>query len=293
LKTDRPQFLFPILLFVMNVFSISLRVLSVVMLSGLLVAGTAQAQHTRSVERTIDLQPDGKVELSAVAGSVRVTTWDRPAVEMALQIDGKTAAAVDDIDVQVEGDESHLKIRTSNADSDGMGLLDLLGLGASGGPATNYTLQVPKTATLRISTKSGTVDVTGVEGDVIVEGMSASVHVRDIGGRVIAGTFSGPLRAENVRGELIFGTFSGDLSLRATSLPAKSQIGSFSGNAEVVLPADAAFNLKTESSWGGTVTSDFAMPDSAAQEDGSIPIGGGGPMIAFESFSGDLTLRAE
>jgi hypothetical protein len=41
------------------------------------------------------------------------------------------------------------------------------------------------------------------------------------------------------------------------------------------------------------VTSDFAMPDSAAQEDGSIPIGGGGPMIAFESFSGDLTLRAE
>lgn len=278
----------------MNVLSITLRAFGVIVLSGLLVAGVgAQAQHTRSVEQTINLQPDGKVELSVVAGSVRVTTWDRPAVEMALQIDGETATQVDNIRVQVEGDDSHVKIRTSNADSDGVGVLDLIGLGASEGPATNYTLRVPRNASLKVSTKSAGVEVTGLDGDVIVEGMSASVHVRDIGGRVVAGTFSGPLRAENVQGELIFGTFSGDLSLRSTTLPTKSQIGSFSGNAEVVLPSDAAFNLKTESSWGGTVTSDFAMPDSAVQDDGTVPIGGGGPTIAFESFSGDLTLRAE
>ena len=278
----------------MNAFSLSLRFLSILVLSGLLAVGIeAQAQHTRSAEQTIDLQPDGKVELSAVAGSVRVSTWDRPAVGMALQIKGSSAAAVDDIRVQVEGDDSHVKIRTSNADPDGVGFLDLIGFGSTGGPATNYTLRVPKAASLRISTKGGTVEVAGLGGDVTVEGMSTSVHVRDIGGRVIAGTFSGPLRAENVRGELIFGTFSGNLYLRATSLPAKSQIGSFSGNAEVVMPADAAFNLKTETTWGGKITSDFALPDSSAQDDGTIPIGGGGPTIAFESFSGDLTLRAE
>jgi len=274
-------------------FSTPLRVLSLFVVSGVLLVGTGvQAQHTRSVQQTIDLQPDGKVELSATAGSVRVTTWDRPAVEMALRIDGKNAVQVDDIRLRVEEDDGHVKIRTNNADPDGPGLLDLIGLGSTEGPTTNYTLRVPKRASLCITTKRGAVDVSGIGGDVTVEGMSASVHVRDVGGRVIAGTFSGPLRAENVQGELVFGTFSGDLSLWAASLPSKSQIASFSGNAELVLPEDAAFNLKTETSWGGKISSDFSLPDSS-EGDGPIAVGGGGPTITFESFSGDLTLRAE
>lgn len=294
LTNSAGRFAFTDLFVVMTCFSPLFRFLSLLLLAGATIAGPdARAQHVRTVSRTIDLQPDGKVELSAVAGSVRVATWDRPGVEMSLRMDGNSAAQVDDIRVQVEGDDSHVKIRTNNADPDGVGFLDLIGLGSTEGPTTNYTLRVPTTASLRVTTKSGAVEVVGLEGDVTVEGMSASVHVRDIGGRVISGTFSGPLRAENVRGELIFGTFSGDLFLRAASLPAKSQIGSFSGNAEVVLPADAAFNLRTDVSWGGKVTSDFAMPDSSAEGSGPIPIGGGGPTIAFESFSGDLTLRAE
>lgn len=117
--------------------------------------------------------------------------------------------------------------------------------------------------------------------------------MRDVTSRVITGTVSGTLHAENIRGELIFETFSGDLTLRSSSVPAKSQLGNFSGDAEVVLPADAAFNLRTEITWGGGVTSDFAMPDSLAQGDGPIPIGGGGATLAFESVSGSLTLRPE
>lgn len=59
------------------------------------------------------------------------------------------------------------------------------------------------------------------------------------------------------------------------------------------VPTDASVVLKTDITWGGGVTSDFAIPDSASQEDKSVPIGGGGPEVIFESFSGSLTLRAE
>jgi DUF4097 and DUF4098 domain-containing protein YvlB len=270
------------------------RVLGLLLLcGGILASIDARAQHARTVNRTIEVRPDGRVELSARAGSVRVTTWDRPAVDVALQIDGGSAARVADVRIQVERDAGHVKIRTNKDDPDGPGLLDLIGVGSADGPSMNDTLRIPKTASLRVATTSAAVDVSGVEGNVTVEGLSAPIRVRDIGGRVVAGTFSGSLRAEAVRGELVFGTFSGGVHLQTASLPAKSQIGSFSGSAKVLLPADAAFNLRAETSWGGTVASDFALPDSAEGADGEVAVGGGGPTITFESFNGDLTLRAE
>lgn len=278
----------------MTVASGLLRTLSLAVLVAVVVSGTkTRAQHTRTVQRTIDLRPDGKVHLSAAVGSVRVETWDRPAVEMRLQIEGDTPKQVETSRVLVEGDSSQVAIRTDNADPDGPGFLDLIGLSSTEGPATYYALRVPTTASVQVSTQNAAVNVGGLEGDVTVEGSASAVRVRNVDGRVIVGTLSGPVRLENVRGEVICGTYSGDLFLRTSSLPKKSQIGSFSGNAEIVLPADAAFDLRTAITWGGSVTSDFAMPDSSTQDDGLIPIGGGGPMVAFESFSGSLTLRAE
>jgi hypothetical protein len=271
-----------------------LPLLSLVLLAGLFVAAPdAHAQHTRTVRDTIALRPNGKVTVSAAAGSVRVATWDRPAIEMTLRLEDDDAARVADTRVHVEGDSSQVSIRTDNADPDGPGFWSLIGLGSAEGPATYYTLRVPTTASVRVSAQSATIDVEGLEGNVTVEGASSPIRVRNVGGRVVAGTVSGSLHAENVQGELIFGTFSGDLQFRAPRLPTKSVVGSFSGDAEVVLPADAAFNLKTDITWGGGVASDFSMPDSSRQDDGSIPIGGGGPTLTFESFSGSLTLRAE
>jgi hypothetical protein len=272
----------------------SRRLFPLVLLVGIFVAGLdAHAQHTRTVRDTIGLRPDGKVKVSAAAGSVRVATWDRPTVGMTLRIEGDDAAQVQDTRVLVEGDSSTVSIRTDNADPGGPGFWDLIGLGSAEGPATYYRLNMPATASLRVSTKSTSVSVEGLTGDVTVEGTASSIHVRNLTGRVVVGTLSGPLHAENVQGEVIFGTLSGNFHLRSTSLPTKTQIGSFSGDAEVVLPADAAFDLKTEITWGGGVTSDFAMPDSTAQGDGPVSIGGGGPTVTFESFSGSLTLRAE
>ncbi len=271
-----------------------LHFLSLALLAGLFVGEmTAHAQSTRTVRDTMGLRSDGTLKVSAAAGSVSVATWERSAVEMTLRIEGPEAASVENLRVHVEEDSSEVSIRTSNADPEGPGFWDLIGLGSTEGPATYYTLRVPATASARVSAKSASVEVEGLEGDVKVEGASSSVRVKDVEGDLMAGTLSGSVHAENVQGKLIFGTLSGDLFFQSSTLPPKSQIGSFSGDAEVVLPADAAFNLKTDITWGGGMTSDFVMPDSSSRTDGSIPIGGGGPTLTFESFSGSLTLRAE
>ena len=130
-------------------------------------------------------------------------------------------------------------------------------------------------------------------GTVTVEGSFASVRLRNVAGGATIATFSGSLDADSLRGDLIFATFSGDATVRRQALDGNNQLATFSGSVDLTLPADAAFDFRTDITWGGSISSDFAAPDSSAQDEGPIPIGGGGPTVAFESFSGSLTLRAE
>jgi hypothetical protein len=266
----------------------------VVALLGVFLLGVeAPAQSPRTVADTLDLAPDGTVELNVAAGRVQATTWDRPAVGMTVQIEGESATQVENTRVQVDEQSDRVTIKTEGEEAGDLGLWALLGFEETGGPKLNYALRLPATASLSVTTESAPVEVRGLGGDVTIEGSSAPVRLRDVTGDAIVATFSGPLDADSVRGKIIFATFSGSATVRVRELVGDNQFASFSGDAEITLPADAAFDLRTDITWGGGVTSDFATPDSAAQGADTIPIGGGGPTVAFESFSGSLTLRAE
>jgi len=260
---------------------------------GILLGGPAiHAQDTRTVSDSIGLHRDGTVKVAITNGSVHVRPWDRPVVSVTARITGTGEGQGQTSGINTDGDSTEVSIRAGGADPDGVGFFEFLGFGSGGGAAIDLSLRVPREAMVRISAESGSVDVEGLQGEAVVEGGSPEVRIRDMDGRVVVGTFSGTLDAENVRGELIFGTFSGSLTLRGSDLPSSCKVGTFSGDAEFAFPSDAGFDLKTDISWGG-VTSDFVLPDSSADDDGKMQIGGGGPMIVFESFTGDLTLLAE
>jgi len=259
----------------------------------LLPGGKAEAQMSRTFTKTVDIETTGTVTLNVVKGSARVTTWDRPAVEVRAQVDGKNAAQIKKAQLQVEEASREVTIRMQETGGGEGGLLALLGLGESDGPDTHYRIRMPVTADLSLTTESASVEVRGVAGDGTIEGASSPIHLRNVTGDATIATFSGSLDADSLRGDLIFATFSGDATVRRQALDGDHQLATFSGNADITLPADAAFDLQTDITWGGSVTSDFAAPDSSAQGEGPLPIGGGGPTLAFESFSGSLTLRAE
>ncbi len=268
--------------------------LGVLMLSLLTFGGLdVRAQTSRTITKEAGLDPDGAVELSVGAGHVRVTTWDRSTVRATVRVAGQSAKAVEGATLQMQGDARQLTISTDVGSEDSGGLLTLLGFGGPTGPETNYTLQLPATVTLSVSTESAPVEVRGMKGELNVEGASGPVRLRDIEGVVNVATFSGSLDADSVRGPINFATFSGDATVRAQHLTREYRLASFSGGAEIILPSDAAFNLRTDTGWGGSVTSDFAVPDSTSESESAVSIGGGGPTIAFESFSGSLRLRRE
>lgn len=261
------------------------------LIGGCLLGVEAQAQSARTVTRTVHLNADGEVAVNVVAGHVRVRTWDSTAVDVRARIEG-SGDSQGNARVRVEGGPREVKIKTEGADAGDGGLLALLGFGEAEGPETHYTLRVPATASLSVTTDRAPVEIHGLKGGVSIEGSSSPIQLRDVGGDVKVATFSGSLDADGLQSDLMFATFSGNATVRREAVGGM-QLATFSGDAEITLPADAAFDLRTDVSWGGSVTSDFAVPDSSEEGEGPLPIGGGGPTVAFESFSGSLTLRAE
>ncbi len=259
----------------------------------LLGASVAPAQQTRTTTKTLDRPADGEVEVVAERGRIEVRSWDRPEVEVQAEVRDWETGPGDPFPAEVTNEDGTVLVETASADPDGAGLWTLIGLGEAGGPDMHYSIRMPAAASLSVTTQEGRVEVEGLGSEVTVEGYSASIEARDLAGEVTAATFSGPVRVENVQGPLTVATFSGDMTVRSPSPAAEHTLASFSGNAEITFPSDAAFDLRTDVSWGGSVTSDFAVPDSTTQDDEPVPIGGGGPLVILESFSGNLTLRAE
>lgn len=269
------------------------RVVSLFVIGLFIVVSVGRAQSVRTVTDTVAIEMDGEVDLKVAAGSVHVATWDRPAVGMKARIDDGTTDAREEARVLMERDGHTVSIGRDGDEVGDVGLLELLGFGTDEGPETHYALQVPHTVSLSVSSKSAGVEVNGLEGDVTIEGASSPVRLRSISGKSTIATFSGSLHAKEILGGITFATFSGDATVHFRTVGHDGQFASFSGNVVLTLPAEAAFDLRTDLGWGGSVRSEFEGMDGSAEEEGSISVGGGGPTLAVESFSGNLMLKAE
>lgn len=274
--------------------STTTRIATLLFSSAFFIVLTGWAQPSRIVTDTVDLDPSGEVELAARAGSVHVQTWDRSSVGVRVRIEAPSTDQLNHTTVSVREESQTVIISPEGEDVGNVGLLELLGMGSSSeGPMTYYTVRIPRRASVNVTSERAEVDIRGVEGEVSVEGVSSPITVQDVTGELTVATFSGSLSVENARGRIRFATFSGNATGRLRAVADNSQFASFSGDVDLTLPADAAFDLRTDVSWGGSVSVDFDTSDSSPTGDGVLSIGGGGPTLEFESFSGSLRLRAE
>lgn len=258
----------------------------------LLVPHAIQAQATRTVSETVNLDRDGHVRLSAFTGAIDITTWDRADVQIDVRIEGDEED-VDATRIRIDGNDRELRIET-DYDAVERRLLGFINMGSGDRPATYYTIRMPATAALSIEDFSSEIDVTGLRADLAIETFSSPVTLRDIEGSVHAETYSSDLEAHDLAGDLHVETFSGDATVALRRLDGNCQFESFSGDLALYLPADAGFDLDAEFGMNGDLQADFAL--ASVRADGNEYRGavqGGGPRIRFETFSGDLALRTQ
>ncbi len=254
----------------------ALLTLSVVM-TGASNVMTQQTQTLREeFHQTYPLSPGGRVSLSNINGSVRVSAWDRnevkvDAVKMAHRRDrlaeAKVVVSADPNSVHVETD---YPTRTQNF-NDGEGEYD--------NPATvEYTLTVPRGA--RIDS------VELINGDLNIDGLAGDVKASSINGRVSARELSGDVRLSTVNGglEAVFGQLSQMKSI---------SISSVNGPISLTIPSDANAELKADTVHG-PISNDFGLQVRRGEyvgRDLAGQLGAGGTRIKLGNVNGEISIK--
>ena len=139
---------------------------------------------------------------------------------------------------------------------------------------------------------SGDLDGAGINSvSVAANTASGDVQLAGVFGTVKVGTASGDVTLAGSVRELRCSSASGDVEAELQQVPEQMELGSKSGDCEVIMPDGQGFTLQF-STVSGELDSDFPLVGPIGKRSGeAIYLDGGGRVFRVSSVSGDIMLR--
>ncbi|HKA37846.1 MAG TPA: DUF4097 family beta strand repeat-containing protein [Thermoanaerobaculia bacterium] len=250
------------------------------------VAAGAQASDIKEVHKTLALEKDGRVSIHTFKGSVAVTTWERPEV----QVDARIEPGSDDRDdrdkvqwteVRVSGGGGSVSV---NSDYDDVkrhsrGFFGLFDWDSGSLPLIHYKIQMPATARLDIEDHKSDIKVSDLKADLRLD------------------TYKGTARVTNLDGAARVQTHKGDARVEFARYSHASRFETYKGTIELQMPRDSRFELDADSGRHGDVETDFAIMSHAGRSSrgyrASGSVNGGGPDLRMTTTKGTLRIRSK
>ena len=259
--------------------------------SGLLLAGTALAQETGTIERdglgfveridkTVPTAPGSTLYLTTHKGSVEVQSWDKDEVrvEVVKRADAFTESGarelLADAQVFIETAEKGVEVRVESKED-----LDDLEL--------EFHVSVPSVYNLDLNTSGGSIEIGDLEGQVLAHTAGGSIAVGQIkNGKVDVETAGGSIAVASVEG--------GDS--RTHTAGGSITIGSVSGTVEAETAGGsigitrAGGTIRAETSGGSIDVGEGSQGVHVETSGGSIKIGKAGGLVEAETAGGSITI---
>jgi DUF4097 and DUF4098 domain-containing protein YvlB len=284
---------------------------------GLLMMAPLAVLAADDIDSTHGIPADGLVQVENVAGSVEFSVWDNNEVRVRGRVDEDVEevaieATANGLRVEVKNkrnkrqiDDTHLRLMVpvgASIEAEGVSA-DLSVDGSKGDSVTLSTVS----GDIEVTAESNRVDLGSVSGDVEFEGSAERVIAESVSGDVVligvekeveASTVSGDVtleagRVDNAR----FETVSGELNLMLELMDGgRLNCDAMSGDISLHLPGSqqAAFSAQ---SYSGSINTEFGDPmHHSKNPSGSIlkaRVGDNGARIRLETFSGDISIRAQ
>ena len=228
---------------------------------------------TEEFHQTYPITADGRIELDNINGSVHVSTWDQNEVKVDAVKYADTKERLDEAKIEIDASKNSISIHTKYPDHD-----HTFNWGSHNNPAgVEYTLTVPRGVRLdEFKLINGSLDVTGVRGEVRASCINGKLDARDLAGRAELSTINGHLDARFAQ-----------LSKEEVSL------NSVNGSVSLTLPSDAKAELEAQTVSGG-INNDFGLDVNRHQFVGSDlrrELGGGGTHIKVENVNGKIEIH--
>ncbi len=222
---------------------------------------------TEEFHQTYAITADGRVELDNINGDVHISTWDRNEVKVDAIKSADTKEKLDEAKIDISNGKDYISIRTKYPEH----------RWGNNNPAwVDYTLTLPRTVALdEIKLINGSLDVTGMSGEVR------------------ASCINGRLEARNLSGRTNLSTINGRLDARFNQLPKDIDLNSVNGGLELTIPSDSNAQVEASTVSGG-INNDFGLHVNRHQMVGQSlrgELGNGGSRIKLSNVNGRIEIR--
>ena len=238
-------------------------------------AETRALDETEKFDQTYPLNPNGKVSLSNVNGSIVVEAWDRNEVKVEYTKTADTKERLSDVEVKINSRPDALSVETNydnwkqNNNSDHWRNGRKL--------QVDYHLMVPRGASLN--------EIETVNGSVTVSNFVNFTKISAVNGAV---------NASNLRGTANLSTVNGEVHADFDRLENGSKIvlSTVNGHVNLTIPSDASATINADT-LNGNISNDFGLPVRKGKYIGRDlygRLGAGDVRIKLDSVNGALAI---
>jgi Putative adhesin len=233
-------------------------------------ASDHRGDFSEEFHQTYAITASGRVELDNINGAAHISTWDRNEVKVDAVKYADTKEKLNDLKIEVDASKEYLSIRTKFQEHDHWGTRNNPG-------GVEYTLTVPRTIRLdEIKLINGSLDVTGVSGEVRASCINGRLEARDLAGRAK------------------LQTINGRLDVRFAQLSGKDvELNSVNGSVDLTIPSDSNAEVEASTVSGG-INNDFGLHVNNRRfvgHDMRGELGRGGAHITVENVNGRIDIH--
>lgn len=260
-------------------------------------------QERDEINRTYQLSPGARVEVSSIRGPVEILNTDSATAEVQIIRTARNRADLEYHKIEVEQTANSLVVK--GVQESGQRRHENIQVNH------HVILKVPRRIDLAVSSVSGSLKTGDVDGQMVVRSISGSVDIARVGGELqlssVSGNFevgnvggdarltsiSGNVRLGQVNGSLEVLSVSGGVNATLASLSTQGiQVKSVSGSIEIGFKSDVNADFNAESVSGQVY---LDVPNVTRDNEVKYPnararIGAGGTPIRIFSVSGNIRL---
>jgi hypothetical protein len=271
---------------------------AVAVVAAVALASSPVEAQDRQFTRTVDLQPSGTLRVEGDKGSIRLSSWDQPQVEIRARIElpddvpaEYAQQVVDATEIEVTASSGSVSVR-SNYDN----VPSRTGIGRWGDktvPAVHYEIRAPRRIDLQVDSDRGPASIRGFEGplDIVID--RGELDLQDAAGDIRLNIDRGERSTlTNVRGSLTIEADRTDLRIETAALERDSRIEIDRGDVDLRITPDQRLTVRTDLSRRGNFRSDLPiqwMSEDQRRSEGHV--NGGGPELYVESDRATIGLR--
>lgn len=275
------------------------------------------ARFNRDFHYSYPMSAKGRLQVETFNGSVDISTWDQPTVDVSGAKYAPTQSEADAMQVTIDRTPDAVSVRVTHSPE------------WRGNRGANFAIKIPKGAVLdrivtsnghikaddgtgpaRLKTSNGHIRVTRFQGTLDAQTSNGRVDLDGVEGDATIHTSNGHVQAEGVRGGLQVETSNGGVTAEVTGGNRPVRIGTSNGPVEVTLPGGFLGGVKVHTNnssikaylgepvnarlsahtSNSSVTSDFEIRvhGEMGKHDLEGDIGNGGATIDLTSSNGSI-----